>query len=317
MPAFYASGSAPQNRAYREKLEKATPNRLFSLHGSYRKGASRWLTEIHEWRDTSDMGVMFDSGAFTAWSQGEEQPKVQDLLRIYCSALRYCEHKFKHVWFISLDVIPGTKKSGSVTAEQVRDAIKQSDENHHILSAELGERVLPVFHQTEPLSRLDEVVALNPTYICLSPRQGEGFVDKERRTWAMRVHSYLNGKVRTHGLASTGGRMMTEIPWHSVDSATWLLMASYGVIVFLDGHNIKPFFVSEHSGMKRMWKRHVDTATDAVLKVVKWKCEQMGLSIKELREVHEARCIYNMTILAELAAVDTKPAPIPLTLFAP
>lgn len=317
MPAFYASGSLPAAGQYLPRIECATPNRLLSLHSDYLSTARKWLQQIESARDPHDMSIMFDSGAFTAWSKGEEQPKVDNLLRTYTSALKFCEPRFKEVWFISLDVIPGSKGSGSVTQAQIDEATKQSDINHHILAKELGNRVLPVFHQTEPLSRLDEVVALNPEYVCLSPRQGEGFVDRERRQWAQRVHAYLGGRTTTHGLASTGGRMMLEVPWRSVDSATWLLASAYGALMLPVGNEIKIIAVSEHNAAKRFWGRHADTATPAVLRMIEAISDQIEVTMHELRTHFGARILFNISALANLSAREHTPVPVPLTLFAP
>jgi len=310
MPDLYLSGSLG-SADYRTRIYQQTPNRLLSLHGSYLNVARQWLTTISDARDTSNMSVMFDSGAFTAWSKGEPDPDVRTLLKIYKNALKWCLPKFKGVWFISLDKIPGAP-GRTATAEEIREAIRVSDDNHYILKSELGDCVLPVFHQSEPESRLFEVVELNPTYICVSPRND--VVEKARRTWSQRTHSLIP-TVRTHGLAATGLAMMLEVPWQSIDSAAWLI-SSYGEIFLPGNETLFHIMVSDQHPNRREWGKHLDTISSEVVSTIQNYCDKVEITLEELRTKSGARELFNVCVLRETSENVFRPVPIPQTLFA-
>jgi hypothetical protein len=311
MPELYLSGSLGSTK-YRTRIYEQTPNRLLSLHGSYLTVARDWLRGIGDARDTSNMSVMFDSGAFTAWSKNEADPDVNHLLRVYKRALSVCEKRFKDVWFISLDKIPGSP-GRTATHDEIVEAVKKSDSNHAILRSELGDRVLPVFHQSEPVERLHEVVELNPSYICVSPRND--LSEQYRRTWSQRTHDLIPN-VNTHGLAATGGAMMLDVPWRSVDSASWVMISSYGMVLIPVDGTIKTVAVSEHSSNKRIWGQHLDTMGPQAIKIVDSYCAKLELTKDELRTQSGARELFNVHVMRELSTQSHRKVPIPLTLFA-
>jgi hypothetical protein len=98
-----------------------------------------------------------------------------------------------------------------------------------VLKEALGDRVLPVFHQGEHPDRLAEVMEVNPSYICISPQNQ--LYEELRWRWARNVHARLDGAIKTHGLATTGGEMMEGIPWRSVDSTRWVMTAAVGSVL--------------------------------------------------------------------------------------
>jgi hypothetical protein len=57
--------------------------------------------------DTRNVSVLFDSGAFTFWNAGEPPQRASDLARICERAARWCDPRFREVWFITLDVMAG------------------------------------------------------------------------------------------------------------------------------------------------------------------------------------------------------------------
>lgn len=176
--------------------------------------------------------ILLDSGAFTAWNKGEETT-VDDVKRKYARFIELSGDLFEEIWGINLDVIPGAK-GRDPTPDELKRAVEVSDINFEILVKEFGDKILPVYHQGEPVERLNECCAMvdgRSNYICVSPRNdlAEGL----RVKWSHDAHTMLKNKwpaIKTHGLATTGNRMVSEVEWYSGDSAAWVQHGGYGMI---------------------------------------------------------------------------------------
>lgn len=176
--------------------------------------------------------ILLDSGAFTAWNKGEETT-VDDVKRKYSSFIEAAGGLFDEIWGINLDVIPGAK-GRDPTPDELKRAVEVSDVNFEILVKEFGNIILPVYHQGEPVERLAECaqqVDGKSNYICVSPRNdlAEGY----RVSWSRDAHAELKRNwpaIKTHGLATTGNRMVRTVPWFSGDSAAWVQHGGYGMI---------------------------------------------------------------------------------------
>ena len=310
MPKLFLSGSLGSS-SHRSRIYDLTTCRLLSLHASYLNVARQWFTEFAQKRDCSSIEIMFDSGAFSAWSKGEPDIDVKKLLSTYKQALRSCQPLFKDVWFISLDKIPGAP-GRTANSEEIAEAIRISDVNHHILAEELGNLVLPVWHQSESLDRLAEVKELNKEYICVSPRND--LREVQRREWSQRAHLHTRG-VRTHGLAATGGEMLLNVPWTSTDSASWVQIAAYGMVLVPEGGSIRTIAVSEHNGERRSWGRHGDTAGEEARFLLDRTAGEVGVSREELRTKSGARELFNVYVMSQLASQGFRPVPVQTTLL--
>jgi hypothetical protein len=184
--------------------------------------------------------IMLDSGAFTAWNKGEKTT-VEDVKRKYSKFIELADGLFDEIWAINLDVIPG-ERGRDPTPQELEEAVRVSDLNYEILTKEFGNIILPVFHQGESPQRLVECAAQvdgRHNYICVSPRND--CAESIRINWARDVHSMLADKyphVRTHGLATTGNRMVRNVPWYSGDSAAWVQHGGFGMVtIFHDEKN--------------------------------------------------------------------------------
>jgi hypothetical protein len=67
--------------------------------------------------------------------------------------------------------------------EEIAEAIRQSDRNYAELIRALPGRILPVFHRGESPERLNEVQAMSPDYLCLSPIVR--ILEKRRIAWSL------------------------------------------------------------------------------------------------------------------------------------
>lgn len=238
-----------------------------------------------------DQEILLDSGAFTAWSKGDAV-KLSSLVKIYRTFIKKYESKTKAIWLINLDRIPG-EKNRDPTAQEITDAIKESDTNFSILTHEFGTRILPVFHQGESQLRLNEIVQQAP-YICVSPRND--LPEHLRVKWSRAVHDKLPADIRTHGLATTGIEMSTTVPWHSTDSATWVHAALFGEIFLNVGQGGAPKRIaisSQHPG-RFTRGRHYDSTNLRQQAWIKQRAEEKGFNIEELRQQMSARAAFSM-----------------------
>jgi len=251
--------------------------------------ARRWLSLGHVHPQSKQREIMLDSGAFSAWSKGAEA-NLDDVMRSYDELIERYAPFYKDFWLINLDKIPG-QRGRTATPQEIKEAVKVSDENFAILTKRYGPRVLPVFHQDESEDRLREVVQQNPGYVCISPRND--VAEHSRREWSQRAHE-ISGETWTHGLAATGARMMTQVPWRSVDSAAWVQMAAYGGILLCVGEKMFVTNVSGVSNNRRDLNGHADNfpppKRDAMLEALR----KAGVTEEDVRLNYSARAFVNM-----------------------
>lgn len=141
-------------------------------------------------------GGMLDSGAFTELSRG-----VAIDLGAYIAFAQ--QHGAFYDALVSLDDIAGDVDRSRANFRRMLDA---------------GLRPIPVFHQGEPWSVLDEVCAAAPDrYI------GIGFQRpiRDGRRWLNDVFALVPAGVRVHGFAMTS-HVERGLPFYSVDSSTWV-----------------------------------------------------------------------------------------------
>ena len=68
--ALYHSGSLGA-ASHGQTLMKLIDFRLLSFHEKYVVTARNYIRQVQNVRDTSNVTIMFDSGAFTAWKRKE------------------------------------------------------------------------------------------------------------------------------------------------------------------------------------------------------------------------------------------------------
>lgn len=265
--------------------------RLFSCHGNYFNYAMNTIPLCAGVDDNFE--VMLDSGAFTAWTKGEEV-KLEELKRTYGAILDKHGHLGKQFWLINLDKIPGAP-GRTPGPEEIDEAIRVSDENYNVLVKEFGDIVLPVFHQGESSKRLLEVQEMG-TYINVSPRNDMG--ERLRVRWARHVHRQLKKETRTHGLAATGLPMMQDTPWHSVDSASWIMVASYGHIWWPRTMTI--ISISDDSPNKHLADKHYVNLSKPEQEQFAAYAEEYGMTIDQLRSDFVFRAIWNRMVQSEI-----------------
>ena len=252
---FYMSGT-PRNDVYQVQENGLCSHRLFSLHGDYQRAVHKWLDQvIDDPTNPYPRSIMLDSGAFTAWNAGTEVT----LDEVFDSYDRFEERAgdlFDEIWMINLDKIPG-KRGVDPTQEQIAESLVVSDVNYELLVEKFGERILPVYHQGEDSDRLFELTEL-AKYICVSPRND--LHEGERAKWSAEIHDDLRKfypDAMTHGLATTGNRMLRDVKWTSVDSAAWVLHAGFGKVDIFEGDKYRNYFLSDDPRKASLANQHL------------------------------------------------------------
>ena len=287
------------------------PYRLFSCHNSYLSIVEK-TARINSQQGIRLDEIILDSGAFTAWSKGDHIT-VQEVAENFHRAMNYFNGQVDKIWLINLDVIPGSR-GNTATLDEIKKAMADSDVNQKRLQDYFGDRVLPVFHQDEPWERLDEVMALacDKNYICVSPRND--LHESYRRPWAQLIHRKVPG-YRTHGLATTGGPMLLSVPWHSVDSATWIHTAAHGNIGFEVNSRLKWMAIGPKSKRQSVLDQHYESMSPERQDHWKAMVESRGFTIQQLRESFPMRAAFNLMTINRILEQEREHPSIQTTLF--
>ena len=172
--------------------------------------------------------LWLDSGAFTVWKSGEVKTVFQyedELRRCLPPLLKVC----RQVFIISLDQIPG-KAGQVVTQQQVVDASKASLENAEYLSMR-GLKVVPVHHQGEPFSVLEDYLKLF-NYAGISPANDSPMAARiayVQNVWGIFKKRYpLDQMYPTHSFGNVAFDLLSRFPFWTADAQTWSQGVTYG-----------------------------------------------------------------------------------------
>lgn len=291
---YFLSGASGIRASVLPEVANLIDYRLLSMHKAF-KGNTRVWCEISHHPRSAMQEVMLDSGAFTAYMKGHKLT-LNDLIAVYDDTLRKL-NKDLQVWLINLDVIAGTLGSVASPA-QLAEAVDQSDKNYKILKKRYGDRVLPVYHQTEGDARLRAVASMND-FIALGFRQDFSEHDRVRHAEeALAIVKPMGKKV--HGLATTGYKMLARTNFDTVDSATWLYIAAMGGIMFLDNRNdIAATAVSSSSPRQSELRGHYNTLDPDEQSLMQRRFTSAGVTLEQLQNDLSYRILFNAHQLRE------------------
>jgi hypothetical protein len=174
---------------------------------------------------------MLDSGAFSAWTQGETIAR-----EAYIEFVKSCEHFLD--CYVALDVIPGSlgRAPGSLkrrrTLEEVKASGSQSYANLQAMK-DAGLRPIPVFHQGEEIAWLEKMLHDGEQYLGVSPAKNmPWYVQQE---WLDRIFAIVtdragNPLVKIHGFGIANVSSLLRYPFASVDTAGWSRASGFGKI---------------------------------------------------------------------------------------
>jgi hypothetical protein len=234
--------------------------------------------------------LMLDSGAYSVWRSGA---KID--INEYIS---FCQNNPAISYYVNLDVIPGTASS-SPTAQDIEDAAAQGWKNYMQMVRKLDFcKVVPVFHRRESLKWLEKMLEVGCPYIGLGGTAGS----VNRRAvikWFDQVRGIItnsDGKpiVRTHGFGINSLELLRRFPWYSVDSAGWLVLASFGKIWIPRkaagqfDFNLKAAVVAmtPQSGWKGEFQIHYDTMLPVWRKQVEDWLQYCGVPLGQYEVVN-------------------------------
>lgn len=301
---FYFSGT-PKCDKYQQLENSLISHRLFSLHGAYERAVINWFDHPKIGIEANldkpkPAALLADSGAFTAWRSGHVT-SIGEVLSSYGKFFERADKYFKEVWAVNLDVIPGNF-GRDPTLEEIKEAIRISDVNFKILTDTFGPRILPVYHQGEPLERaleLEQLTMVTSKYICVSPRND--LPEKQRVIWSQQVHAKLKSETKTHGLATTGNQMLERVPWYSVDSSTWVGLAIFGKSCFYWDKGTKKTYsiigMSNEGGHDRFQGQHYDSVSEPIQKEICYRINEMGFTLEQVKTDARCRMLFNLVNL--------------------
>lgn len=194
-----------------------------------------WLVET---RDT-DRFMLLDSGVFSTWTLGDEVD-----IDAYAEYIRQGIIDNAFTAAVGVDVIPG--EYGRVpTEKEVIASSEQGWNNFMTLVEDKGlpaDKIVHVFHQGEPFSWLEKLMAYNDKliaegkeglYIGLSPANDR--TTKQKILWLERCMPFITAKdgsarVKWHGFGVTSFDILRRYPWYTADSTSWMRPGAYGQI---------------------------------------------------------------------------------------
>jgi len=169
-----------------------------------------------------------DSGAFSAWTMGDEID-----LEAYAEWCRIYLDRFAEFKCVSLDIIAGARE-GIATRKENQRAMRESVLNGDALRAK-GLPIMEVFHQGEPLRYLDKLLDRRQPgeVLGISPRDRRPA--SERQAFCDEVFSHLRDRdgwtalSPTHALGvGAFSAIALRYPWWSLDSSSWIAASQYG-----------------------------------------------------------------------------------------
>ncbi len=285
---YFLSGASGIRQEVLPRVAALIPYRLLSMHSAFKGNTKVWTAVSHH-PDSGMKEVMLDSGAFTAFTKGHKV-ELNDLIATYDDTIRKLNPKLQ-IWLINLDVIPG--EYGRVAEpKEVAEALQRSDDNYKILKKRYGSRVLPVYHQTEPTSRLHAVTAMND-FIAMGFRQD--FAEEHRIRCAEESLEYTISKgVLVHGLATTGYKMLARAPFDTVDSATWLYIAAMGGVSYVSERGtLDSIAISNESPAQRQLRQHYKTLTHHEQQWILERIKEAGTCYDEVSSDLSYRILFN------------------------
>jgi len=198
MQAFYAVGSS--TAALRHLSGR-------SALCSFAYFDRTWNLDVAERLRARCTAMFLDSGAFTAWSKG----KPIDLGEYVAFV---AEHANNWDLFAALDDIEDPRASLA---------------NWHAMRAKLPEltaRIVPVFHEGEPIEVLDEYLGHDAPAVGLGRTEGRRSKQKTLEFYDACFNRHPKARFHAFGC---GERLLLEpYPFHSFDCSTWERDSTYG-----------------------------------------------------------------------------------------
>lgn len=295
---IYLGGCASTRHA--EFMVENNANILLSF--AYKSNAKKYFEVLRSKGGRAN--VILDSGAFTAWSKGKPVD-IHDLIDWYQNVYDTTANYVTSLYMINLDIIPASCGTNPTVAE-IKHSMEMSLENFKYLSEVFPDRIIPVFHQGEPESYLEELCA-SSDYIAISPRND--LAENYRLSWCQ-THQCCSRKI--HGLATTGWRNMSTVGYYSIDSAAWAIRAGMGKIFYPTKGMLKDVFVTDNSPYKAKMGRHIDNIPESEKEYLVGMIIQGGFNPDKICTDYLTRSLWNAKVFIDLNITQSLARPIKL-----
>jgi hypothetical protein len=295
---IYLGGCASTRHA--EFLVENDANVLMSF--AYKSNAKKYLEVLAESGKMAN--IILDSGAFTSWTKGKPVD-IHELIQWYSGIIDTYSAYCKSIYLINLDVIPGNAGRDPSMAE-IEESMKQSAKNFDTLFSCFPEIVIPVFHQGEPESYLEDLCYMTD-YVAISPRND--VAENFRLTWCQ-AHQCCAKKI--HGLATTGWKNMSTVGYYSIDSAAWAIRAGMGKIFYPTKGMLKDIFVTDDSPYMAVANRHLCNIPESERRWLINLMTEGGFGVEKICSDYLTRSLWNAKVFINLKVEKTLVQPLSL-----
>lgn len=196
---------------------------LLSYHYARRGSLPEFLDSVFG-PDLTGLDLFLDSGAFSAMTKGAriDVHEYGRYLRDHHHLLSVCAN---------LDVIGTDAASAEATWR-----------NWRTLRDTYGVPALPVVHVGEPFEFFDRYLDAGEDYIAIGGLVGKTW--SKVLPWVVQAFRHVGANAVFHGFGLTSERPISDLPWYSVDSTSWLGMR-YGRVMLHNGRRLQTFIVSD------------------------------------------------------------------------
>jgi hypothetical protein len=174
--------------------------------------------------------VFADSGGFSAMTQGAEID-----IKEYAAWVKRWHHLFSV--YANLDVI-GNPKGTAKNQAALED---------------MGLNPLPVFHTGSDFAELEALID-KYSYIALGGMVPHMRYPKRIIPWLIKAFKAAKGEAVFHGFGCTSWRILSALPWYSVDSSSWGQGFRFGQVPVFDEQ--KGHFIEINLGDVKGWQKH-------------------------------------------------------------
>lgn len=224
--------------------------------------------------------MFLDSGAYSAHRKG-----VNINIHEYIDFIK----QYRFDWYANLDVIGDAE--GTLKNQKIME--------------KAGLLPIPTFHAKEDFKYLKRYVD-GYDYIALG---GVAQLAKKAEAWMEECFDIICDKqgypkTKVHGFAVTSNKLMFKFPWYSVDSTSWLMSSSNGVILIPQTKNGKKLYektpvkvvISEKNPKKEIRGAHLNTMSPVQKDILEDYIRMKGFDPDELRDPknHKIRDAFNV-----------------------
>jgi hypothetical protein len=293
-PLMYLSGNSKRGPSDELKLKSLGCDFRCYSYAYTCPDAFYYVKKMKASMDTSykaGVGIMMDSSAHSFHvlirkGQRNEGKKFSvkdvDKLRdkVVESYVDYVKHeKRKWDWYVNFDYVQH--------APTCYTMLKQLEK--------MGIHPVPVYHAGDPLSWFERYCEEGYKLIGIGIVGKKGY-DTRRYFYDKIFNIAAKHGVLLHGFAMTALSLMYMYPWYSVDSATWLKVAIYGSLIYVDEHRhvIGELHVTERNPAG---KTKYNALPKHLQKQLRSQIEENGFNFRDIQKDYAERSLYNAYVI--------------------